>query len=237
MKFNIVNVTLIGGSEPASLISPEALRREWWSWKHRKERIRLSISALVRIRVDDQYLLVSGNRVKKYQPVGGVLKFYSGAFVALESFGMDADPLFAADTLNRDDLRISIRGNAFASFLKWYEGGQDREQGPGREFDEELIKTGVLDGEIFRQPQFKFLRRHSTGIRPCKHLAMHECLIAEIYELLPTEKQRDFLQRTMLSPDNRYCWADSNLIRQRGVAAKQQTQETISNHAEWVLPL
>ena len=38
--------------------------------------IRLSCAYLFRIRYNNKYLLIKGNRIDQYQPVGGVYKYY-----------------------------------------------------------------------------------------------------------------------------------------------------------------
>lgn len=178
-----------------------------------------------------------GNRVQRYQPVGGVLKFYSSAKSQLENFGLEADNLYAPDTINKDDLRITIKGSRFANFLQWYETGRDRETCPWREFHEELIHPGYLDGSIFPHTSFNFLRRHTTGVNISPHTGTPECLIAEIHELLPSPAQITALKSLQENPfTSQILWADADKIRRKGIVCKSETKaQTINDNAEWIL--
>ena len=79
MNMNLFNVSIFGGTNVSHASLAEKLKRYWWGIRHRSDDIRFSIAAIVQIKIDDKYLLVMGNRIKKYQPVGGVLKFYPDA--------------------------------------------------------------------------------------------------------------------------------------------------------------
>src|SRR6185295_3226319 len=57
-------------------------------WLHRAELIRLSIAYLIRIRLDDEYLLVWNERFRQFQPVGGVYKRLSGAVSVFDQLGV-----------------------------------------------------------------------------------------------------------------------------------------------------
>ena len=236
INLKLINISLLGESPSRSTVSPESLKRLWWQTIHRNQQVRFSISALVRIKLADQYLLVRGNRVRKFQPVGGVLKFLPSARNDLERCGMQDDILYPPDEINKDDLRVMISGRRLCRFLDWYESGLGREQSPWREFWEELVRPGYLDGDLFPHARFGFLRRHSNGIRWSNHANCYECMIAEIFELHPNSNQRAALESLRKSPPENLCWTTAEQIRSNGITPKEQTHANIAEHAEWILP-
>ena len=235
IKINIFNLNLFGESVNGTP-GLERARRAWWSWRFRNERIRLSISALVRIQIDDKFLLVPNRRFRKYQPVGGVLKFHLSAKDDLESCGMAPDSMFDVDDTNRNDLRIMISGKHFSRFLKWYETGKGRESSPWREFHEELIAPGYLSWETFPHAQFSFLRRQSTGIRWSDHANAYECIITELFELHPNPEQESALRNLHKTTVDGIRWATAEEIRANGIVPKKQVDANIAETAKWLLP-
>ena len=209
----------------------------WWAWRYRKvEKIRFSISALIRIRVDDQYLLVKNREFSKYQPVGGVLKYYPSAESTLNDLGFLQDSMFKPNRMNRRDLRVQVPGKNLAAFLTWFDGNRDREDSPEREFREELFSSGILDAETFGQPRFNRLKRHIAGIHPCVHLdGQLECRLAEIYELVLTEPQERILRALIKQGNPRYLWADDAQIARMGMIPKIQVDANITDTSSWVV--
>ena len=61
---------------------------------HRNKEIYLSFSYIYRIEIDGKYLLVRGRRMKdRYQPIGGVYKFYEEAKPFLNSIKFQPDTM------------------------------------------------------------------------------------------------------------------------------------------------
>lgn len=236
ININLVNVPVLGGSSARSILTLEQWKRLWWQATHRKRKIRFSISALVRIQIRDQYLLVKGTRVNRFQPVGGVLKYLPCAQDELEKCGREDDNLYLPDETNKDDLRVLISGAKLSRFLKWYESGFGREQSAWREFWEELVLPGYLDRNIFPHAHLGFLRRHTDGINWSNHANCYECLMAEIFELHPNRNQEAALENLLKSPPSDLLWATAEEIRSHGIIPKKQTEATIASNAEWLLP-
>jgi len=94
-----------------------------------KKMINVSCAALGRIVIDGKLLLFKEK--KKFQPVGGGLKYYQSAIPFLESIEFETD---RTDM----DLRIRIPESNWIIFKKWFESGVDRETTIKREIDEEL---------------------------------------------------------------------------------------------------
>lgn len=199
--------------------------------------IRFSISALVRVEIDGQYLLTKGNRIDQFQPVGGVLKVFTTAHTKLGNLGVKADSKIPIDQDSRDDLRVFVPRRSIEAFIQWYLEGRGRETSPWREFNEELIETGVLNAENFRAPAFDYIGRRIEGIRWTQHFQCYEVLIAEIFALVPTLKQAEEL-KVLRDRSNTpgVMWASPALIRALGYDAVSQRQlSRISDHSSWLL--
>lgn len=199
--------------------------------------IRFSISALVRIEVDGQFLLTMGNRIEQFQPVGGVLKTFSTAHAKLGNLGVKADSKIPIDQDSRDDLRVFVPRRSIEAFVQWYLEGRGRETSPWREFNEELIEAGVLSAERFRAPAFDYIGRRVEGIRWTPHFQCYEVLIAEVFALVPTLEQIEELKALRdCGGAHGVMWASPALIRALGYDAASQRQLTrISDTSSWIL--
>ncbi|ARF16726.1 hypothetical protein [Sporosarcina ureae] len=78
--------------------------------KYRNEEIRVSISYLFRIKIDGKYLLVKGNRIQQFQPVGGVYKRYEDSDYIFNELDVKEDVKIPEDDAKKNDLRIRIKG-------------------------------------------------------------------------------------------------------------------------------
>jgi hypothetical protein len=212
-----------------------------WIWIlthtfHANRKIRLSISYLFKIKVDGKYLLVKGNRIRnQFQPVGGVFKRYRESFYALERLKVTDDNNMPIDDLSIDDLRVKLPAVNVISFLGWYESQLGREVSPYREFYEELIRTEILTQKVFPYLNYIHLRRHETGIRYSPHFKCYEILIAEIFEIRPTEDQMAALRELQRKSSDQYLWASDDTIERRGATPGTQSEYSISETSEWIL--
>ena len=172
---------------------------------HRKKRIRFSISYLFRIRIPDSnsYLLVMNRRISnQLQPVGGSYKRY-GDDKIFESWGHLRDNNkngLGTDAQSENDLRFTVEGKYVIQVIKWFEEGKERECSADREFREELIDTNILDKKLFEKIRYRHLKRHSKHLKWSDHHQCFEVLIYDIFELLPTEEQKDALRKLKNEP-------------------------------------
>jgi hypothetical protein len=200
------------------------------------EYIRISISGLYRIKMDGLYLLVKGRRIDQYQPVGGVFKRFRDSRLIFEKLNVLDDDNVPIDAESRDDLRIRVPFNKLSQFLNWYKTGKNRETSPWREFYEELIGEGILSQENFPYINYEHIRTHLEGIHYTPYFRCHEILIAEIYELLPTQKQIEELEvliKKQTSED--YIWASASIIQSLGVEPNKSLKANISKTSSWIL--
>jgi hypothetical protein len=94
-----------------------------------EEMVDVSCAALANIEVDGRYLLFKEK--KKFQPIGGGLKYYDSALPFLESIEFQTER-------TDNDIRIRIPVSNWETFKKWFYSEQDREVSIDREIDEEI---------------------------------------------------------------------------------------------------
>ncbi len=166
------------------------------------------------------------------QPVGGVYKYTEGA---LEGMSALNDALMPVDALSTGDLRIRIPGKHLHRFVSWFESGRRREFGPWREFYEELVETGLLS-----QADFPYVDHHYLGrqYRPIRFSTWDNCLellIADVFELCPTEKQSLALTQLADSNNDGMYVASEAEIRQLGVLPGTPHKIEIAETAIWTI--
>ncbi len=200
----------------------------------RKKHVRLSLSYLFRIKVDDSYLLIKGRRLNQYQPVGGVFKRYEGSKRTLLDLGVLDDEHMTIDDTNVDDLRVLVPGRNVLEFLKWFDEKKDRETSPEREFREELIDSGFLDSKIFAIIKHNYIKRVFDSLHFSQHFNCWEILISEIYHFEPSEAQLLELRALRNNSSSEYIWISAEQIRKQGYS-RNSTSWVISRTSEWIL--
>lgn len=218
------------------LLHAPFLKIVWYSLRAWRSRVRISVSYLYRIRVDNEYLLVKGKRFDQFQPVGGVYKFHptsSGERIRMQVLD---DDLLVPDEVSEGDLRVRVPGKKLLSFVRWFESGRGRETDAWREFYEELIGTAILPESAFPFVNFDRIERLYRPMRYSRWAKSQELLIADIVELLPTPVQLEELRKLKLGGDSRVFWASEDQIRRLGAeygAASQPIR--IAETAIWTI--
>ncbi len=151
--------------------------------------IRVSISYLFKITINGKYLLVKGNRIDQYQPVGGVFKMLPSFKELKRNYEITDDVRLQIDETSRYDLRIRIKGKNLVKLLRWFYSRKNREVGVHREFYEEMIGTEILTIDSLASFTPEYCKTKNTNIRYSKHFDCKEILIYEIYELTLTTKE------------------------------------------------
>lgn len=151
------------------------------------KRMRISFAYLIRVPVgDDEYLMVKNSRLELFQPPGGVFKCYDKDI--LHEFGLVDDEHLKK--VSKSDLRKMVTTpRVLGSLILWFLSRKNRETDPYREFNEELLDTGILGKDNFSKLNFEYLRTEIVGIEYSKYLKCEELKIFEIYELRPTDTQ------------------------------------------------
>lgn len=197
-----------------------------------KKDVRVSISYLFRIKVDNKYLLVKGGRINQWQPVGGVFKRYSDTGEIFNKLGILDDNFVEIDKSSRDDLRIRVKGTNLVPFIKWFDSQHGRELSAEREFYEELIRTRILNRAEFPFIRYKFIKRVNDGLKYDVHVGGMQILIADIYEVILDAKQISEFKKLMNVKNSRYIFVDEKAINHLGANV---TSIPIARTAEWII--
>jgi hypothetical protein len=221
----------------------EGLIRNWGrfafniqAWRiQRDELVRVSVSHLIRIRIDGKTLLVRGHRIaSQFQPVGGVYKYFPSAIAIMQELGIRDDGSMPIDDTSKHDLRLRVPARNLVKFRAWFESERSREIGPWREFYEEMLEPGLLPQEAFPHARFEFLKRHAEPIAFSIHFNCMEWLVADIFDLCPTAEQERALRDLLTSTRSDILWADDQMIRSRGVVPPARMIADIARTAEWM---
>lgn len=186
--------------------------------RYREDLIRLSISYLYRIKLDNKYLLVQSNRIpNQFQPVGGVYKFKPSAEIIFNKLKVITESGYKFDADLRDDLRVRVPGKNVSKFIEWFITGQDREVDPTREFREELLDSKILAPRTkFEFIDYKFIERTIEPLKFSDHFECQEILIRDIYEFTPSPAQEKILKKLLANETTEYRWFESDEIRRLG---------------------
>lgn len=203
--------------------------------RFRNKYIRFSISYLFRIKIDGKYLLIKGDRIPQYQPIGGVFKRYGDSDEIFRKLGVLDDDKIPADNTNRDDLRIRVKGKMVLEFLNWFKNGHGREVSAEREFFEELIQTGLLPKSVFPYLKYRFIKREQEEIKYDEHFECQQLLIAEIYELILDESQLSEIKK-LTNLDNGICsLVTEGEISRLGASVDGKINTPIARTAKWII--
>lgn len=193
--------------------------------KYRNKSIRLSVSYLLRIRLDNKYLLVKSSRIPgQFQPVGGVYKYYTAAQNFLDSIGAKPDTAYNYDDSLKNDLRIFVPAKNVLKFIKWFDKKEQRECSPEREFKEELIDTGLLKNEmLFKSLNTNLIKSEKCKIKYSQKLGCYELHIRDIYRLDLNSYQEEEFRNLLNTNSELYKWFESEDIIHLGrTSAKEE---------------
>ena len=155
--------------------------------------IRLSCAYVFRIRYNNKYLLIKGNRIDQYQPVGGVYKYYD-SFNGLKE-NLELKDESESHFYENGDLRLVTIGKHLVKFLDWFDTKRNREITVIRELIEELEPSGISIENLIKQSQVEYLKTVKEPITFSTHFQMDELKIFEIFEVkIPKEILDDVLK-------------------------------------------
>lgn len=200
--------------------------------------IRSSFAYLYRIKVADKYLLVQNeHNTGKYQPVGGVYKFYGSEKHKLKNlFHVIDDNKIPNDDSSCGDYRLQMENKYLRKFIKRFDSRnaiRERIDNVGREFREELIETGILNWEKI---SYRYCGRHITELRFGEHFQIYEILLYDVVELIPTPEQEQDLKSLIKTENERYRFATAEQINCLGInSAAEELVEWIGDHTKYTL--
>ena len=237
----IVSISAIASAFLGSVISilfesidtnGQGLRLWWQHLKYYNQEIRLSFSYLFKIEINGKYLLIRGKRLRKqFQPIGGVYKYYKEAKPILEKFKYKTD-IKMGNTNDTDDLRISLKGKYILKFTKWFLSMKDREYDPYREFQEELINSGLISKEDFKILKYRKIDTHNKGITKSTFNKCNEFIYADIFELDLTEKQKQILLTAVENNPDILCLASDVELSSE---CYNGIEKNLGNNAKWLI--
>lgn len=196
----IVNLIVALITYLAATIFHNRLRIKVWlqSLLRWNKNIRLSCAYLFRIKQDDKYLLIKGNRIEQYQPVDGVYKYYD-SFNELK-MNLELKDESKSRFYEYGDLRLITKGRHLVKFLDWFDTKKNREVTVIRELIEELQPAEISVEKLIKNVQIEYLKTIKEEIKFSQHFQMDEQKIFNIYEAKISSDMLD-----IISSSNRYC--------------------------------
>lgn len=225
----IVNLVVAFISFLATTIYHNRLRMKIWvqSLLRWNKNIRLSCAYLFKINKDGKYLLIKGNRIDQYQPVGGVYKYYN-------SFNEIKSKLELKDESENHfyqygDLRLIIKGKNLVKFLEWFDTKKNREITVIRELIEELQLSEISAKQLIKNVQIEYLKTIKEEIRFSQHFQIDEQKMFNIYEA----KISDDILNIALNSD-RYCLVEAEEI-EKLCCTRDGLSKKISETAKYII--
>lgn len=200
--------------------------------------IRISFSYLYRIKVENKYLLIQNSRnTGKYQPVGGVYKFQGNERQELKNlFHIMDDDKIPIDESSHNDYRLRIENRYLRKFVSRFnskKAERERIDNTGREFREELVKTGILNWDRI---SYRYCGRYITDLKFEEHFQIYEMLLIDVIELLPTPDQENDLKNLMGQDKGLCCFATADQITCLGTNVNNKNlNEWIGDHTKITL--
>ena len=186
--------------------------------------IRLSCAYLFRIRYNNKYLLIRGNRIDQYQPIGGVYKYYD-SFNGLKE-NLELKDESESHCYEDGDLRLVTTGKHLVKFLDWFDTKKNREITVIRELIEELEPSGISIENLIKQSQVEYLKTVKEPITFSTHFQMDELKIFEIFEVkIPKEILDDVLKSEHYLPVKaeyieKFCFTKDGLSKKISATAR-----------------
>lgn len=206
----------------------------------RNQYIRLSFAYLIKIKVKGKYLLVKNRKGDYYQLVGGAYKRYVSSEQLFKKYKVKSDRQFETEHgIAKNDLRIQVPGKYVLNIIRWFNSKEDREISQWREFCEELLSTEILDKQLFRYIDYKYVDTLQTPMQKAKYLDCQEILLYEIFEMIPNDEQSKALEELLDAGTNdKIKWADEMIINGLGFNEwKKEKEFEIGAHTKWAINL
>lgn len=228
---NILSL-IFGGLLTFILTHRKQIKMRFKSWYRGNKKIRISLSYLFQIKDNDNgtFLLIHGNRIQQYQPVGGVYKYY-------DTFNNIKHDLHISDESNKHffedaDLRIEAPAKNIMKILEWFKTRKNREITVTREFIEELIEPGLLDWKDLKDVRFEYISTENTGIRHSDFFSIDEYLLYDIFKVSLSEKVMEKLKKNV-ECNSKFLWVSQKDINTKNIYIEEQAVK-IGEHAKYI---
>lgn len=194
---------------------------------------RFSISYLIRIKINNKFLLVKNSKIDSFQPVGGCYKYFDSAKTYLTKLQYIPERIVNGKDLE-NDFRIFIPNHNVEEFIKWYKNGSDRELDFLREFNEELFDEKILSKTEFGIPVLIKVANGSFETFTSQSLQMPSVMPMDIIELHETPNQKRLLKALQEKTSDKYIWATRQDIL-NGFILQNGVKKIIGNHTPKIL--
>lgn len=186
-------------------------------------RIRISFAYLIRVQINDDFLLVKSKRFDLFQPPGGVFEYYRDDII--DDFSLVGDE--ALNNVSKKDLRKTVTNpRKLIKIVTWFSSRKDREVSPHREFIEELLDGQILDPAKFKWLDFKFIKVVNPGITYSEHFKLDELKIFEVFEFVPSDEQKIELLKLAQVTSDKYKIVSREIINRNGFC--KSTNQTVN---------
>lgn len=145
------------------------------------EETRFSIAYLYQIKIEDKYLLIKGNRIDQYQPIGGVYKYYDSFNDLANKINIEFEN--EEGFFEEKDLRFYAKGRHTTAILDWFDTGSNREISVYREFIEEIIEPGILPIDVLKNIKIEFIKQVKPKMAYSTHFEKNEILVFNIFRI------------------------------------------------------
>lgn len=203
----------------------------------KSDQIRVSFAYLFRVKIDNKYFLVKNGRgTQKYQPIGGAYKFHNTEREFLTNHFCIADDNFIPiDEYSKDDYRLLVPVKQFKKFVTRFDKTPYRENysDVSREFKEEVVNKGLLK---YSHIKYRFCGRHYSRLEMSRHFGCYELLLADVFEVILSDKQEDALRVLLTQKSDDYIFASAEEILTCGIKpGTNMLVENIADHTRKIL--
>lgn len=165
-----------------------------WRPRSAPPHVRVSFSAILRIRDDDGIVLFEArSRPGAYTPPGGVYKYFGPATDVLDRLGFHGDRWTDRESDMRNDIRGVLPARSVPEFLRWFDSGAYREDSDEclrRELTEELTEVGfpALAADVANL-SFTHLRTEVEGPTPVAGKPYRQLRRFEFHDMVCANQQ------------------------------------------------
>lgn len=197
-----------------------------------KKKVRMSLSYLFSIQINNQYLLIKGNRIDQFQPIGGVYQ-YANSFQEIKN-KWDIQDVSNDQFHDKKDLRIFVPANNVINTIEWFHSRKNREVTVHREFIEELVNNQILSINDLQKINFELKKIVETGIKFSDYFKMDEYNIYEVFDVIILDPSLEKKITDNVQTNSKFIFCDSTDIESKKISL-QRLDRRIGEHAQHIL--
>lgn len=198
--------------------------------------IRIAFSAIIRMRIKGQYILVRNlHRPETFCPFGGVYKYYEDALPFLDRIDFHQHIVDAGKDMD-NDMRGFLPRKNLTKLIDWYNKKIEREsygECLSRELREEIVEAGI-NISFPDKMKFRFVRDIIEKPKYNELINCYQFRIFEVYDIQTSDKQvNQFINRvySMAKKNSNLIVVSADEIK-RG---RSSEGELIGSHSPYLL--